>query len=267
MIDEFEKYLKGANLAENTIAAYMFALRQYNEQWDDISKKNLRDFKVFLIEKYKPKTVNLRLRAVNCYLESIGKSNLKIPFVRVQQKVFLENVISAADYEYFKKCLKRDDEMFWYFVIRFLAATGARVSELIQIKAEHVKIGYLDLYSKGGKLRRIYIPKILQSEALSWLEEKQQESGFIFLNRYGERITTRGISGQLKKLAARYGIDSVVVYPHSFRHRFAKSFLEKCNDISFLADLMGHESIETTRIYLRKTATEQQAIIDKIIDW
>jgi Site-specific recombinase XerD len=267
MIDQFEKYLKGTNLAENTIAAYSFALRQYNEQWDVVNKKNLRDYKVFLIEKYKPKTVNLRLRAINCYLESIGKSNMKMPFVRVQQKAFLENVISEADYEYFKKCLKRDDEMYWYFVIRFLAATGARVSELIQIKAEHVKIGYLDLYSKGGKLRRIYIPKALQNEALSWLEGKQQESGFIFLNKYGDRITTRGISGQLKKLASRYDINPAVVYPHSFRHRFAKSFLERFNDIAFLADLMGHESIETTRIYLRKTATEQQAIIDKIISW
>ena len=98
--------------------------------------------------------------------------------------------------------------MFWYFVIRFLAATGARVSELIQIKAEHVKLGHLDLYSKGGKLRRIYIPKELQNKALSWLAEKQQESGFIFLNKYGERITTRGISGQLKKLAVRYNINS-----------------------------------------------------------
>ena len=267
MIDQFEKYLKGTNLAENTIAAYSFALRQYNEQWDAVNKKNLRDYKVFLIEKYKPKTVNLRLRAINCYLESIGKSSMKMPFVRVQQKAFLENVISEADYEYFKKCLKRDDEMYWYFVIRFLAATGARVSELIQIKAEHVKIGYLDLYSKGGKLRRIYIPKALQNEALSWLEGKQQESGFIFLNKYGDRITTRGISGQLKKLASRYGINPAVVYPHSFRHRFAKSFLERFNDIAFLADLMGHESIETTRIYLRKTATEQQAIIDNIISW
>ena len=70
----------------------------------------------------------------------------------MQQKAFLENVISEADYEYFKSCLKNDDEMFWYFVIRFLAATGARVSELIQIKVEHVKLGHLDLYSKGGKL-------------------------------------------------------------------------------------------------------------------
>lgn len=267
MIEEFERHLRGTNLSENTKASYLFAVRQYNDQYGEVTQKNLRAYKVWLIENYKPKTVNLRLRAINCYLESVGKEKWKLPFVRVQQKAFLENVISEADYEYFKNCLKRDNELFWYFVIRFLAATGARVSELIQIKVEHIKLGHLDLYSKGGKLRRIYIPKALQDEALSWLAEKQQESGFIFLNKYGERITTRGISGQLKKLAVRYEIDPVVVYPHSFRHRFAKSFLERCNDIAFLADLMGHESIETTRIYLRKTSTEQREIVDKIIDW
>ena len=267
MIEEFERYLRGTNLSENTISSYLFALRQYSSQHDGITKKNLRAYKVWLIENYKPQTVNLRLRAINCYLESIGKDGWKMPFVRVQQKAFLENVISEADYEYFKTCLKSDGELFWYFVIRFLAATGARVSELIQIKVEHIKLGHLDLCSKGGKLRRIYIPKALQNEVLSWLNDKHQESGFIFLNKYGDRITTRGISGQLKKLAVRYGIDPVVIYPHSFRHRFAKSFLERCNDIAFLADLMGHESIETTRIYLRKTSTEQRAIVDDVIDW
>ena len=267
MIEEFERHLRGTNLSENTKKSYMFAVRQYNDQYGEVTQKNLRAYKVWLIENYKPKTVNRRLRAITCYLESVGKEKWKLPVVRVQQKAFLENVISEADYEYFKNCLKRDNEMFWYFVIRFLAATGARVSELIQIKVEHIKLGHLDLYSKGGKLRRIYIPKALQDEALSWLAEKQQESGFIFLNKYGDRITTRGISGQLKKLAARYEINPVVVYPHSCRHRFAKSFLERCNDIAFLADLMGHESIETTRIYLRKTATEQREIVDKIIDW
>ena len=267
MIEEFERYLRGTNLSENTISSYLFAIRQYSSQHDGITKKNLRAYKVWLIENYKPQTVNLRLRAINCYLESIGKDGWKMPFVRVQQKAFLENVISEADYEYFKTCLKSDGELFWYFVIRFLTATGARVSELIQIKVEHIKLGHLDLCSKGGKLRRIYIPKALQNEVLSWLNDKHQESGFIFLNKYGDRITTRGISGQLKKLAVRYGIDPVVVYPHSFRHRFAKSFLERCNDIAFLADLMGHESIETTRIYLRKTATEQRAIVDDVIDW
>lgn len=265
--EKFERHLRGTNLSENTVSSYMFAVSQYGNQYDEITQKNLRAYKVWLIESYKPKTVNLRLRAMNSYLEYIGKDRWKLPFVKVQQKAFLENVISEADYEYFKNCLKRDDELFWYFVIRFLAATGARVSELIQIKVEHIKLGHLDLYSKGGKLRRIYIPKALQDEALSWLAEKQQESGFIFLNKYGERITTRGISGQLKKLAVRYDINPAVVYPHSFRHRFAKSFLERCNDIAFLADLMGHESIETTRIYLRKTATEQRAIVDNVVIW
>ena len=269
MIDnkKFARHMRDENLSENTISSYLFAVKQFSNQYNEITLKNLRAYKVWLIEGYKPKTVNLRLRAINSYLESIGKERWKLPFVRGQQKAFLENVISEADYDYFKNCLKRDDEMFWYFVIRFLAATGARVSELIQIKVEHIKRGHIDLYSKGGKLRRIYIPKALQEEALSWLTDKQQESGFIFLNKYGERITTRGISGQLKKLAVRYDIDPAVVYPHSFRHRFAKSFLERCSDIAFLADLMGHESIETTRIYLRKTATEQRALVDNIVDW
>jgi hypothetical protein len=88
----------------------------------------------------------------------------------------------------------------------------------------------------------------------------------LFINKYGNQITPRGISGQLKVFANKYKLDKNVIYPHSFRHRFAKNFLSKCNDLSFLADLMGHESIETTRIYLRKTSTEQRLIVDDVID-
>ena len=117
--EKFERHLRGTNLSENTISSYLFATKQYGEQYDDVTQKKLREYKVWLIENYKPKTVNLRLRAINCYLECIGKERWKLPFVRVQQKAFLENVISEADYEYFKSCLKNDDEMFWYFVIRF----------------------------------------------------------------------------------------------------------------------------------------------------
>lgn len=267
MIDEFENYLKRSNLSENTISSYLFTLKQFAKQQGEFTLNNLRSYKAWLIETYKPKTVNLRIRAINCYLESIGRDKWKLPSIRIQEKSFLENVISEADYIYFKTCLKNDNEMFWYFVVHFLASTGARISELIQIKVEHIKFGYLDLYTKGGKLRRIYIPKLLREEALSWLSSKKQESGFVFLNRYGERITTRGISGQLKKFAIKYGLNPAVIYPHSFRHRFAKSFLERYNNIAFLADLMGHESIETTRIYLRKTSTEQRELVDMIIDW
>ena len=219
------------------------------------------------MEFFKPKTVNLRIQAINNYLEFLGKDKLKLKAVKVQQKNFLENVISNADYNFLKKQLKNDGNMEWYFVVWYLAATGARVSELIQIKIEHVQIGYFDLYTKGGKLRRLYIPKKLRNETLAWLDETNRNSGYLFLNRYGERISTRGISQQLKNYAEKYGLDTKVVYPHSFRHRYAKNFLEKYNDIALLADLMGHESIETTRIYLRRTASEQQALVDKIVTW
>ena len=117
------------------------------------------------------------------------------------------------------------------------------------------------------QIRRIYIPKSLRKEATEWLNSTNRTSGYLFLNRFGERITTRGIAQQLKNYATKYGLNEKVVYPHSFRHRFAKNFLEKFNDISLLADLMGHESIETTRIYLRRSSAEQQEIVDKIITW
>lgn len=266
-METFKKYLSKTDFSKNTQESYLFAVKQFYSQYDTVNQKNIRAYKTWLIENYKPQTVNLRIRAINCYLDSIKKGKYKIQFVKIQQKTFLENVISEADYQYFKNCLFNDNDFDWYFVIRFLTATGARVSELIQIKVEHVNLGYLDLYSKGGKLRRIYIPKILQDEAIEWLQRKEQTTGFVFLNKYGKQITTRGISGQLKKLAIKYKIDPQVVYPHSFRHRFAKNFLNKCNDIAFLADLMGHESIETTRIYLRKTSTEQRELVDNVIDW
>lgn len=268
MEKEFTQYMIQKNLSTNTIKSYLFTLGHYCNQYDieRITKRNLLDYKMNLIENYRPQTVNLRLRAINCYLEMVHKEKLKLTAIKVQAKTFLENVISEADYEYFKKKLRKNDR-FWYFVVRFMAATGARVSELLQIKAEHVRLGYLDLYSKGGKIRRIYIPLKLQAEAQTWLDERQLKSGFLFVNRYGDRYTARGIASKLKSLAEKFGIDTKVVYPHSFRHRFAKNFLEKYNDISFLADLMGHESIETTRIYLRRTSTEQRAIVDRIVDW
>ena len=207
MNEAFERHLRDMNLSENTIASYLFAVKQFSEQYDAFTLKNLRAYKVWLIESYKPKTVNLRLRAINCYLESIGKDKWKMPFVRVQQKAFLENVISQEDYEYFKTCLKRDGEMFWYFVIRFMAATGARVSELIQIKVEHIKAGHIDLYSKGGKLRRIYIPKPLKEEALAWLEKKKQERAVVHLEKDGQHY----YYGNLKALTDHWDKNSIGV--------------------------------------------------------
>ncbi|MCS2762164.1 tyrosine-type recombinase/integrase [Bacteroides ovatus] len=109
--------------------------------------------------------------------------------------------------------------------------------------------------------------KICVQKLRNGSKKKTIISGYIFLNRFGERITTRGIAQQLKHFAEKYGMNKEVVYPHSFRHRFAKNFLDRFNDLALLADLMGHESIETTRIYLRRTASEQQKIVDKVVNW
>lgn len=267
MLKEFEAFLRQGNMAENTISAYLYSVKDFHARHKETNKRNLLIHKTYLMESFKPKTVNLRIQALNKYLAFLGKGKLHLKSVKIQQRTYLENVISNADYNFLKSCLKQDGQTEWYFVVRYLAATGARVSELIQIKVEHVQVGFFDIYSKGGKVRRLFIPKKLREETEVWLDSQQRSSGYLFLNRFGNRITTRGISQQLKNFAKRYGLNPSVVYPHSFRHRFAKNFLEKYNDIALLADLMGHESIETTRIYLRRTASEQQEIVDMVITW
>jgi site-specific recombinase XerD len=267
MVTKFETFLRRLDLAKNTVSSYVWTVNYFERTYKEFNKKNLLAYKGYLVENFKPQTVNLRLQAINKYLEFIKQDKLKLRFIKVQQKNFLENVISNADYKFLKSSLLSDGYKDWYFIVWFMTATGSRVSELLQIKAEHVQIGHLDLYTKGGKMRRIYIPKTLQKEALQWLQERQISTGYIFLNRFGERITTRGIAMQLKHFADKYGLKREVVYPHSFRHRYAKNFLDRFNDIALLADLMGHESIETTRIYLRRTASEQRKIVDKIVNW
>lgn len=264
---DFTNFLLHQNLSKNTISAYETAIDMFYKNFDEINKQNLLAFKAVLVDKYKGKTVNLRIQGINKYLEFIGKEKLKLKYIKIQQKSYLENVISDADYEFFKNKLLKDNNYEWYFVVRFLGATGARVSELIQFKYEHLKRGYIDLYTKSGKIRRIFIPKKLRIKAIEYYDSINRCEGYLFLNKEKKQITTRGIAHQLKSLAKKYKMNLNVIYPHSFRHRYAKNFLEKRKDISLLADLMGHESIETTRIYLRKTSEEQQEIVDKLVDW
>ncbi len=276
LLNEFKKYLKKKNLSNNSITAYAGSIRLFFSIYKEITPENLQQYKNYLISRYRPATINQRIYAINHYSRYLAETNEEdyipiasyhLPSVKVQQKSFLDTVISNEDYEILKNKLKEEKKYFWYFIVRFLAATGARVSELIQIKAEHLNLGYLDLYSKGGKVRRIYFPDSLCEEALDWCKKQDIQSGFLFLNKEGHLITPRGINYQLKHLAKRYGIDPDTVYPHSFRHRFAKNFLASFNDISLLADLMGHESIETTRIYLTRSSKEQQQLLDEIITW
>ena len=138
--ETFEAYLKKSNLSQNTLTSYVWTVKYYTEHYDSVSKENLLAYKGYLIEFFKPKTVNLRIQGINKYLQFINKEQLQLKFVKVQQKNFLENVISNADYQFLKSSLKKDGNREWYFVVWFLAATGARVSELIQIKVDTVTV-------------------------------------------------------------------------------------------------------------------------------
>ena len=155
MDDKFELELRYANMSENTISAYIYAVKDYESKQKKWDKKELLLYKTYLIETFKPKTVNLRIQALNKYLEYLKKSKLRLKSVKVQQRSYLENVISNADYVFLKNKLRKEDNLEWYFVVRYLAATGARVSELIQIKIEHVNIGYFDKIGRASCRERV----------------------------------------------------------------------------------------------------------------
>ncbi len=272
----FENDMKKKNLSPNTVAAYKGSVRLFYSMYRQLTAENLSRFRSYMISHYRPATVNLRVHAMNAYLRFLTDQDgeiwlplkdFRLLSVKLRKRSFTDAVISNEDYETMKRRLREEKRFLWYFVVRFLGATGARVSELVQVKIEHLTLGYLDLYSKGGKLRRIYFPDALAEEALAWCAGQNRLSGFLFLNRKGNPLSPRGIRDRLKHYARRYGIDETTVYPHSFRHRFAINFLSRFNDISLLADLMGHENIETTRIYLTRSSREQQALLDELITW
>ena len=262
MQGQFRKFLTERNMSDRTITAYSYAVKQFYGRYSQLTDKNLQLYKVFLIEHYKPQTVNLRLRAMNCFVRYLESSLCPVSMVHVQQKI-----ISQADYEFLKQRLWEDGEYNYYFLIRLMAATGVRISELVLFEVGDVKKGYRDIYSKGNKLRRVYIPAALKKAFEEWPGFSERSKGILFLNRFGTPLSASGIRFQLKVFAVRYGINPDVMYPHSFRHRFAKNFIEVCPDIALLSDLLGHNSIETTQIYLRRSSQEQYRIVNQVVNW
>ena len=118
MVTTFETALKESQMAENTITAYLYAVNDFYGKYKSLSKKNLLLYKTYLIEHFKPKTVNLRIQALNKFLEHIGKPKLRLKSVKVQQRTYLENVISQADYLFLKEQLRKEENLMWYFVVR-----------------------------------------------------------------------------------------------------------------------------------------------------
>lgn len=263
----FRRTLYKEDFSQNTVETYSYAVRDFMTRFGKLDRAGLSAYKAFLTDHYKPRTVNLRILSMNKYLDAVGLGKLKMKSIKLPRESFLDRVISKEDYLRFKRSLRKEADLRWYFIVWFLAATGARISELTQFKVEHVQAGFVDIYSKGGRMRRLYFPETLQDEAISWLEQEGRKDGYLFLNNHGNQLTPRGISFRLKSFAKKYDIDPDLVHPHAFRHLFAKNFLQKNNNIALLADLLGHSSIETTRIYLQQSSREQGKMMNRIVDW
>lgn len=263
---KYEDYLTECELSENTKSAYLFAINQFFEMYDEIQKRNLIRYKEYLLNKdMSPKTVNLRISALSKYCEFIGKPDIKIKKIKIQKAQSVENVITRKQYEKLLQCLLDDGNTKWYLICSFLGGTGARISELLQFKKKDLEQGYVDLKTKG-KHRRIYIPKKTAEKAKEYYKDLSPND-FLFLNRYGTHLTSRGVSQNLKSFAEKYEISAEVMHPHSFRHMFAIEFLKKNNNISLLADILGHSNINTTAIYLRMSEKEQRKKVNSIVDW
>lgn len=265
-MDEYQRYLVDRNYSESTIKAYLGTWKMYVKYCGaDLSKERLLVFKKLCSEKYSVASANLRITAINNYLEFAQKSEWRLTTIKVQKKSFRSGIISTAEYKTLLTALRNASNLSWYFGVLIMGTTGVRISELMNITVGDIKRGYADVIGKGGKVRRVYFVERVRKECLVWLGENEKK--YVFRNKKGAQLTTRGMAWGIKRYGVMAGLSSEVVHPHSIRHMYAKNFLKKSNNIALLADLLGHDSIETTRIYLQESQEEQIKEINEIVTW
>ncbi len=262
--DKFREYLMEMERSQNTIDSYMRTLDIFLKRYQEVNKKNMLDFKKWQMEKWKPKTAHNRVIALNQFCKFIGHPEYCVRAIKIHKSSSVENVITLEEYHRLLKGLKEDNNERGYWLVKYLAKTGARVSEFIQMSKDCLDTGYCEMWTKG-KIRRIYIPKNLIEE--SWDFFEKSDSTYLFTNRYGQPYSTRGVAENIRRWAGKYGIRKEVAHPHSFRHLYAIEFLKHNSNIALLADLMGHSDVSTTSIYLRLSREEQMNQFNEASDW
>lgn len=247
------------DLSESTLQTYYEGAKQFYQYCDELSQDNARRFIATLEQKgFKPSTIRIRIGALE-HLGAYLKKPIKVKRPKYERTLNTENVPTEAEYK--KLCdYLREKNPDMYFLVRVMGSTGCRVSELVQLTYEMIVRGSCELKCKGTKYRQFFFTKDLQDLA-------KGKTGPIAINRYGDVLNPRGLSWRLQKAAAKCGIDKKKLHPHAFRHFFAKMFLKKTKDVIQLADLLGHGSVDTTRIYLRKSFTEQKREVNRVVSW
>lgn len=260
----FEEWLRGKELSDSTVQAYSYAVREFLGKYGGLTRQNLMNYKAYLVGNRKPATASLRCIALNQYCMFCGEPGLRLKTVKIPRTMSVGNVIPKEEYRRLLSLLKEDGRMRWYYMVLFLGKTGARVSEFVRFRKTDLERGYCEIWTKG-KIRKIMFPKSLVRESEGYFRTVKGE--YLFPNRYGGQLTTRGVASALVEMGEKYDIDRKVMHPHSFRHLFAIEFLKRNQNIALLADLMGHESVDTTAIYLRLSEQEQMEQLDQAMDW
>lgn len=262
--EEFKEWLIENERSENTIDSYIHSVRQFFSLFPEVSKKNMIEFKQIKLSEGSPKTAANRCIAMNQYCKFIGKPECRVKTIKIHKQNTVENVPTLDEYNYILECLEKDGDWKAYWIIKFLAKTGARASELVRFERDHLEKGEETLWTKG-KIREILIPAEIIKESKKYFSSVPY-SKWLFPNRYGEQMTTRGLDSIIKRVA-KYGIRKEILHAHAFRHLYAVQFLKHNKNIALLADLMGHESVDTTAIYLRLSAEEQKKQLNEAMGW
>ena len=267
-IPEFRAYLIREEKSRGTVEKYLRDINAFTA-WlgeREAVKENVAAWKNELLEKgYKPVTVNSMLSALNTFFDFLGWRECRVKFLHVQRRLFRnpERELTRAEYERLLKAAMEQGKERTALLMETICATGIRVSEVKYITVEALQARRTDISLKG-KIRTILLPGKLCKKLLKYVKKQKIKSGEVFLTGSGKSISRRQIWQEMKALCKEAGVEESKVFPHNLRHLFAVTWYRISHDIVKLADLLGHSSIETTRIYLADSGEEHMRQLDRM---
>lgn len=265
-ITSFGAFLHSEERCNGTVEKYIRDVRAF-ALWlggRPVTKEAAAGWKEHLQEEhYAPVTINSMLAALNSFFRFAGWEDCKIKFLKIQRRLFREQSkeMTRAEYDRLLKSAQTLGQKRLALLMEAICATGIRVSEVRYITVEAAQRGETEISLKG-KIRTILLPNKLCRKLLKYAKSKKIASGEIFLTGSGKSLSRKQIWAEMKLLCEHAGVERSKVFPHNLRHLFAATFYKACKDIVRLADVLGHSSIETTRIYLTVTVTEYRKQLD-----
>ena len=251
-INGYARYLYERERAVRTIQKYTHDLRTLMDWLDGrpFTKQTLMEWKEELTLTHAPASVNVMLAAVNGYLDYWKWNGLRLRPLRLQQSLFRdeEKELTKGEYARLVSAARQQGEHRLCLVIQTICATGIRVSELKFITVEAVELGRAEVSNKG-KRRTVFLPHNLQRLLQAYLQAKKITAGAVFVSRSGKPLDRSNVWRDMKALCESAGVEAAKVFPHNLRHLFARTYYAMEKDLSRLADILGHSSVNTTRIY------------------